>query len=98
MSCSMSCSVSNGETKADWQQLRPRAVKLINSVCPENSERNVAATAARFTELGFPWREDEAMNELAKLFVTASLRVLWASAKPMPCPEKQNLACAFWQQ
>jgi len=54
--------------RADWQHLRPHAVKLLNSV----SADSMAATASRFVELGFPWQEDDVMDALAKLFVSAS--------------------------
>jgi len=52
----------------DWQHLRPRVVKLLNSVTSENMK----ATADQFKELGFPWRDADSMDALAKTFVSAS--------------------------
>jgi hypothetical protein len=53
---------------ARWQQIRPRAIKLINSVSTEN----MADTAQRFVDLGFPWTDSEASTALADLLVSAS--------------------------
>lgn len=51
-----------------WSLLRPRAIKLINNVSPENVE----VTAQKFVDLGFPWAHSDSVSSLANLIVFAS--------------------------